>query len=78
MPRLDGLATLQRIREHSKVPVVLMSGDAPEGVPPELLALADGFVTKPFTAATLRQAFSSALKSRRKSKEERAGKRKPP
>lgn len=78
MPRLDGLATLQRIREHSKVPVVLMSGYAPEGVPPELLALADGFVTKPFTAATLRQAVSSALKSRRKSKEERAGKRKPP
>ena len=60
MPRLDGLATLQRIREHSKPARGADERRCARGVPPELLALADGFVT-PFTATTTATSVLPAL-----------------
>jgi CheY-like chemotaxis protein/two-component sensor histidine kinase len=65
MPRLDGREMLRQLREHWRVPVLLMSGYAAEALDDELLALADGFVAKPFTIAVLRRALGRALRSNR-------------
>jgi PAS domain S-box-containing protein len=65
MPRLDGSEMLRQLRERWRVPVLLMSGYSERALDDELLALADGFVAKPFTIAVLRRALARALRSHR-------------
>jgi two-component system KDP operon response regulator KdpE len=69
MPTMDGWTVLQRIREVSNVPVVMLTArDAPEEVIKGLDLGADDYVTKPFdikvllarVRATLRRAVSDS------------------
>jgi two-component system KDP operon response regulator KdpE len=54
LPDIDGLAVLERLREWSKVPVLVLSvRDGPEDKVAALDAGADDYVTKPFEATEL-------------------------
>lgn len=54
LPDMDGLAVLQRLREWSRVPVLILSVRAePEDKVAALDAGADDYVTKPFESAEL-------------------------
>ena len=54
LPDMDGLAVLKRLREWSRVPVLVLSvRDGPEDKVAALDAGADDYVTKPFEAAEL-------------------------
>ena len=54
LPDMDGLAVLQRLREWSRVPVLILSvRDGPEDKVAALDAGADDYVTKPFDSAEL-------------------------
>src|SRR5262245_25977579 len=54
LPDMDGLAVLERLREWSKVPVLVLSvRDGPEDKVSALDAGADDYVTKPFEATEL-------------------------
>src|SRR5678816_1757879 len=54
LPDIDGLAVLERLREWSKVPVLVLSvRDGPEDKVAALDAGADDYVTKPFESAEL-------------------------
>jgi two-component system, OmpR family, KDP operon response regulator KdpE len=54
LPDIDGLAVLERLREWSKVPVLILSvKDSPEDKVAALDAGADDYVTKPFEATEL-------------------------
>jgi two-component system KDP operon response regulator KdpE len=54
LPDMDGLAVLQRLREWSRVPVLILSvRDGPEDKVAALDAGADDYVTKPFESGEL-------------------------
>ena len=54
LPDMDGLAVLKRLREWSRVPVLILSvRDGPEDKVAALDAGADDYVTKPFESAEL-------------------------
>ena len=57
MPNMDGLVMLQKIREDSKlakIPVLMVTAEAKkENIIAAAQAGANGYVVKPFTAATL-------------------------
>ena len=54
LPDMDGLTVLERLREWSKVPVLILSvKDSPEDKVAALDAGADDYVTKPFEATEL-------------------------
>ena len=54
LPDIDGLAVLERLREWSKVPALVLSvRDGPEDKVLALDAGADDYVTKPFEATEL-------------------------
>jgi len=62
MPNMDGLTMLQKIREHSKLaklPVLMVTAEAKkENIIAAAQAGANGYVVKPFTAATLDEKLS--------------------
>jgi two-component system KDP operon response regulator KdpE len=63
MPKLDGHAACQRIREFSAVPVIMLTALAePTDVVEGLEAGADDYVTKPFTAEVLLARVRAALR----------------
>ena len=54
MPGMDGWAVLQKIREFSQVPVLMLTGkDAPTDKAKGLLSGADDYIAKPFDLAEL-------------------------
>jgi DNA-binding response OmpR family regulator len=54
MPGMDGWAVLQKIRESSQVPVLMLTGkDAPTDKAKGLLSGADDYIAKPFDLAEL-------------------------
>jgi len=62
MPNMDGLAMLKKIREDSKLsslPVLMVTAEAKkENIIAAAQAGANGYVVKPFTAATLDEKLS--------------------
>lgn len=63
LPDLDGLVVLQRIREWSKVPVVILSvNDQADDKVAALDAGADDYVTKPFNSGELLARLRAALR----------------
>ena len=62
MPNMDGLTMLQNIRADaalSKLPVLMVTAEAKkENIIAAAQAGADGYVVKPFTAATLDEKLS--------------------
>jgi PAS domain S-box-containing protein len=62
MPGLSGPETLEALRERSQVPVVLTSGFAAGH--DAVLAQADAFLPKPYTAETLEQTLDAVLAAR--------------
>ena len=66
MPELDGWRTLERIRDVSGVPVMMLTAAASEVEKVRALgAGADDYVVKPFTVVQLEKAVESALPVRR-------------
>jgi DNA-binding response OmpR family regulator len=54
MPGMDGWAVLQKIRESSQVPVLMLTGkDTPTDKAKGLLSGADDYIAKPFDLAEL-------------------------
>lgn len=54
MPGMDGWAVLKKIREHSPVPVLMLTGkDTPTDKAKGLLSGADDYIAKPFDLAEL-------------------------
>jgi DNA-binding response OmpR family regulator len=54
LPGMDGWAVLKKIREHSQVPVLMLTGqDAPTDKAKGLLSGADDYIAKPFDLAEL-------------------------
>jgi two-component system KDP operon response regulator KdpE len=54
LPDMDGVAVLQRLREWSRIPILILSvRDGPEDKVAALDAGADDYVTKPFESAEL-------------------------
>ena len=63
MPKLDGLETCQRIREWSKVPIIILSARGDEKDKVKCLQLgADDYLTKPFGTAELMARVETALR----------------
>ena len=63
MPRLDGYAACQRIREFSTVPIIMLTALAEDANKIKGLDLgADDYVTKPFSAAELMARVRAALR----------------
>ena len=63
LPDLDGVAVVKRLREWSRVPVVILSvRDGEEDKVAALDAGADDYVTKPFSAAELLARMRAALR----------------
>lgn len=63
MPYIDGLEVLRKIREHSKVPVILLTAKCTEN--DELLGFgmgADEYITKPFSPMILIARIQAVLK----------------
>lgn len=63
MPAVDGVETSRRIRAKAHgLPIVFMSGQTKRAVPPEI-SIDDNstFLSKPFTMATLREAFENVF-----------------
>ena len=54
MPRLNGLSTLMKVREHHKIPVIILSAKTEESDKVSGLVLgADDYVSKPYNPAEL-------------------------
>ncbi len=65
LPDLDGLAVLQRLREWSQVPVIILSvRDREEEKIKALDAGADDYVTKPFSTGELLARMRAAMRHR--------------
>jgi two-component system KDP operon response regulator KdpE len=66
LPDLDGVAVVRRLREWSRVPVVILSvRDSEDDKVAALDAGADDYVTKPFSAAELLARMRAALRHAR-------------
>ena len=62
MPDMDGLETLQRIREKYQTPVVLMTGDKTLDTSTEFAALGcDDYITKPFLPMLIKEVVHNML-----------------
>lgn len=75
MPRLDGIETLRRLRQHwPDLPVFLMSGHAEEAVAERLAGnRVAGFLEKPFQRQALANALARVLPARARSVRTAAG-----
>jgi len=63
MPKLDGVEVCQRIREWSKVPIIILSARGDEKVKVKCLELgADDYLTKPFGVEELMARVKTALR----------------
>jgi DNA-binding response OmpR family regulator len=63
LPGLNGVSLCRRIREHSLVPVIMLSArDDPVDVVVGLEAGADDYITKPFDSAVLTARLRAALR----------------
>ncbi|MEU5155727.1 two-component system response regulator CseB [Glycomyces sp. NPDC021274] len=63
LPGLNGISLCRRIREHSLVPVIMLSArDDPVDVVVGLEAGADDYITKPFDSAVLTARIRTALR----------------
>jgi DNA-binding response OmpR family regulator len=63
LPGLNGVSLCRRIREHSLVPVIMLSArDDPVDVVVGLEAGADDYITKPFDSAVLTARIRAALR----------------
>jgi len=63
MPGMDGMALTRRIREHSTVPIIILSAIGDERKKVEALELgADDYVTKPFSTEELLARIRSVLR----------------
>ena len=63
MPGMDGIALTRRIREHSTVPIIVLSAIGDERKKVEALELgADDYVTKPFSTEELLARIRSVLR----------------
>ena len=56
MPGLSGTRLIAQLRARSQAALYAISGSNP---PPDVLAAADGFLLKPFTAGDLRKLFDA-------------------
>jgi two-component system KDP operon response regulator KdpE len=66
MPRMDGLETITRIRQHSLVPVIVLSALGEEGDKIRALNLgADDYLTKPFGVGELLARVQAVLRRSR-------------
>jgi len=69
MPRVDGLAVLEQVKQHwANAPVIMMSGQG--DIPMAVRAMRSGasdFVEKPVSVETMRSALESALERQRTS-----------
>ncbi len=64
MPQLNGLQVLRNLRQHYRIPVVMIPGQAEEDLLNKaLLAGADGFIIKPFDPKTLLDFVKRKLKT---------------
>src|SRR5689334_11455018 len=71
LPDMDGMSVLQRLREWSRVPVIILSvRDRENEKAAALDAGADDYVTKPFGTAELLARLRVALRHSEKSSEE--------
>lgn len=62
MPGMDGVALAGRLREgHPALPIIIMSGNVPEDLQPQLLALNLGRLDKPFGEGELRVALEQLV-----------------
>ena len=63
MADMDGLETLRRIREFSKVPVVLMTGDKTLNTSSDFTKLGcDDYITKPFLPMLIKEVIHNMSK----------------
>jgi len=63
MPGMDDMETLHRVREISKVPVIVLTAvDAPECVSQAMRAGADDYITKPFNVRELLARVNAKLR----------------
>ena len=72
LPKLDGIAVCQRIREHSDVPIIMLTakGDDMD----KILGLeygADDYMTKPFNVLVLKARIKALLRRAQKSEAEK-------
>jgi len=66
LPDIDGVEVCRRLREWSRVPIIVLSADATEDRKVEALDLgADDYVTKPFSMSELQARLRVALRHRR-------------
>ena len=70
MPRLNGLSALMKLREKSKIPVIILSAKTEESDKVSGLVLgADDYVTKPFKAGVLLSRIRAVLRRRQQPQE---------
>ena len=65
MPRIDGMQLLDRLRQHSDVPVIFLTSKSDE--PDQILGLsrgADDYITKPFSQRLLIERIRAVLRRR--------------
>ena len=63
MADMDGLETLRRIREFSKTPVVLMTGDKTLNTSSDFTKLGcDDYITKPFLPLLIKEVIHNMSK----------------
>jgi two-component system KDP operon response regulator KdpE len=63
LPGMDGVEATRRLREHSSVPIIVLSAVSTEAKKVTALELgADDYVTKPFSTAELLARIKSALR----------------
>ena len=66
LPDMDGFEMLRRIREHSSVPIIMLTSRGEERHKVQALMLgADDYVTKPFSAAELLARLTTILRRAR-------------
>ncbi|MCS6937433.1 MAG: response regulator transcription factor [Candidatus Bipolaricaulota bacterium] len=63
LPGMDGWTVLQRIREESEIPVLMLTGrDTPTDAAKGLLSGADDYIAKPFDLAELEARIAAVLR----------------
>ena len=65
LPGIDGFEILRRLRQKSKVPVLMLTAESKrEQIVEAAQAGVSGYVIKPFTAVTLKEKIDKILESR--------------